>query len=141
MLKSIVLSVDFGLVVLIWLVQLIIYPSFAKINPDQFIAWHTVYTRWITVVVAPLMFAQLGLAIYLIAYFSGWTSWIRFALIVGAWLLTFFLAVPLHNALGAEGNKPDLIHRLVLVNWPRTLVWTFTAITTVIGLLFFWNDR
>ena len=52
---------SFGLVVLIWLVQVIIYPAFAEIEPDRFAPWHAGYTRAVTWIVAPLMLAQVAL--------------------------------------------------------------------------------
>lgn len=124
--------VDFGLVVLIWLVQLIIYPSFARIDRNVFIAWHGDYTRWITVIVAPLMFAQLFLSIWQLTSTQHVTSWIRLLLVVAVWLLTFFQAVPLHNQLNNEGNTTALTESLVTVNWPRTILWTLIF---VLGLI------
>jgi len=55
---------DFGMLVLIWLVQLIIYPSFEFTDKDAFLGWHEKYTGLITVVVLPLMLGQLGLTLY-----------------------------------------------------------------------------
>ncbi|MEJ7637421.1 MAG: hypothetical protein WKF75_05360 [Singulisphaera sp.] len=56
---------SFGLVVLIWLVQVIIYPAFAEISPDRFVSWHAGYTRAVTWVVAPLMLGQVALLAWL----------------------------------------------------------------------------
>jgi hypothetical protein len=53
--------VSFGLIVLIWLVQLVIYPAFASIAPERFARWHARYTRTVTWIVAPLMLGQAGL--------------------------------------------------------------------------------
>ncbi|MEO1009857.1 MAG: hypothetical protein AAFX53_01035 [Bacteroidota bacterium] len=50
---------DFGLVVLIWSVQLIIYPSFQFYNPIELLLWHGIYVHRITYVVLPLMVGQL----------------------------------------------------------------------------------
>src|SRR5919112_3032071 len=56
---------SFGLVVLIWLVQIIIYPAFAEIAPDRFARWHAGYTRAVTWIVAPLMLGQVALLAWL----------------------------------------------------------------------------
>lgn len=65
----------FGLVVLIWLVQLVIYPSLAHIAVDRFRDWHRRYTERVSLVVVPLMFAQLGLvALRLVCEAAGWTG-------------------------------------------------------------------
>ena len=52
---------SFGLVVLIWLVQVIIYPAFADIAPQRFTRWHAGYTRALTWIVMPLMLGQVAL--------------------------------------------------------------------------------
>jgi len=65
------LVVDFCLVVLIWLVQLIIYPSFRYMSPEQLAIWHPKYTTLITLVVGPLMLAQVAVV--------GWEVVSRFS--------------------------------------------------------------
>ncbi|MFT6745260.1 MAG: hypothetical protein ACJAR8_001821, partial [Bacteroidia bacterium] len=67
------LIVDFGLVVLIWMVQLIVYPSFLFYKDTELITWHTKYTPRITKIVAPLMFAQLSLSVF--GLFQGITAY------------------------------------------------------------------
>lgn len=130
--KSLSGMVDAGLFVLIWIVQLIIYPSFGKIDQSAFIEWHRSYTMNITLVVAPLMFAQLGLSIYELWVTPTAFSWIRILMIGAVWVLTFFLAVPVHNSLDIEGNTPTLVQDLVRANWPRTAIWTLIFL---LGLL------
>lgn len=118
------LIIDFGLVVLIWLVQLIIYPGFAYYSADELAIWHPKYTSLITFVVGPLMLAQV------IA--TGWSltsefSWLTLvvAILVGIlWWSTAFQAIPLHNRIDAGVDLPNTIASLVRVNWPRTILWT-----------------
>lgn len=116
--------VSFGLVVLIWLVQVIIYPAFAEITPSRFAAWHARYTRTITAIVGPLMFAQVGLmgALLLRRPRPAWVA--ASALVLVAWAATARLAVPLHDELQARGQDLDTIGRLVRINWVRTAAWT-----------------
>lgn len=57
---------SFGLVVLIWLVQVIIYPAFAESAPERFVLWHAGYTRALTWIVAPLMLGQVALLVWLL---------------------------------------------------------------------------
>ena len=61
MVSTLTLLADFGLVVLIWIVQLIIYPSFHVVANDAFAAWHKTYMALISYLVIPLMFGQVGL--------------------------------------------------------------------------------
>ena len=58
------LCIDFGLFILIWMVQLIVYPSFRCIDANLFSQWHDKYTGLISVFVVPLMFTQVGLVLY-----------------------------------------------------------------------------
>ena len=117
-------TIDFGLVVLIWLVQLIIYPSFKHVAPDAFVAWHTKYSMLISIVVIPLMFGQVAAVGYQLVYTPHWATWVSAGLVALAWISTFFQAVPLHNLLGAGQDISTHIVRLIEVNWNRTILWS-----------------
>ena len=87
--------VDFGLVVLIWMTQLVVYPSFTYFSENDLINWHSRYTTAISLIVMPLMLAQV--AIHGFALFQNFT-WLGFfvAVLIGlVWVNTFFFAVPL----------------------------------------------
>jgi hypothetical protein len=58
------LAISWGLLILIWLVQLIIYPGFQRISRDAFAAYHRWYVIRIAAVVLPLMVAELVLTIW-----------------------------------------------------------------------------
>lgn len=55
---------DFGLLVLIWLVQLVIYPSFLHYVNKELMIWNKIYTVFISLVLIPLMFGQLVTAVF-----------------------------------------------------------------------------
>lgn len=116
--------VDFGLVVLIWLVQLIIYPSFQYIDKAQMSDWHSKYTMLITIVVMPLMFGQV--ALHGVGLFQKPSLInILLAVLIGAvWVITFIKAVPLHNQIQQGVDLQNSITQLIQWNWPRTLLWT-----------------
>ena len=118
------LIVDFGLVILIWMVQLIVYPSFLYYDAKALITWHTRYTPRITSVVAPLMLAQLGLSMY--GLYQGITlSAIIYALLVTSmWLMTFRIFIPLHEKIQRGFATTEVLQKLVRINWYRTAVWT-----------------
>ena len=118
------LVVDFGLVVLIWLVQLIIYPSFRYMSPEQLAVWHPKYTNLITLVVGPLMLAQVAVVGWEVMSRFSWLALISAVLVGLTWVLTVFQAVPLHNQIAAGINLSDTVERLILANWLRTVVWT-----------------
>lgn len=117
---------DAGMLILIWMVQLIIYPSFAYYNPDELKKWHNTYTRKISLLVIPLMFGQLGAGIYELIDSGTVLSVIKITLIVCVWVITFAQFVPLHGSIDQTNPKelPLLVKTLVKKNRPRTLLWT-----------------
>lgn len=118
------IAVDLGLVVLIWLVQLIIYPSFQYMSTDQLAVWHPKYSNLITLVVGPLMLAQVGLVGWDVLNRFSWLA-VTSAVLVGLmWASTAFQAIPVHNAIAAGDASPETLSRLVSVNWVRTVGWT-----------------
>jgi len=116
--------VDFGLMVLIWLVQLIIYPGFEFSDRNAFLPWHRKYMGLVTFIVAPLMFFQLALILYQVFNNPHTLAFISLFLVAGVWVHTFIMAVPVHNRLNTDGNDKTLIRRLVKMNWIRTVIWT-----------------
>jgi hypothetical protein len=116
--------IDFGLVVLLWLVQQIIYPSFSQIAPERLVEWHAHYTQRVGYIVVPLMFGQLGLSVLAVWQVGDSLDWLDLFLVLSCWGLTLGFSVPLHQQIAAGESHPKVLTRLVLTNWPRTLVWT-----------------
>ena len=117
--------VDFGLFVLIWMVQLIAYPSLRFFQRPDIFAWHEYYTKMITLFVVPLMFSQLGLHLYgMVKSTFHWIQITSFVMILVVWLITFLKAVPLHAQIGQGVDLQESIESLIRINWLRTLLWT-----------------
>lgn len=117
--------VSWALVGLIWTVQLVHYPSFRYV-PD-FTDFHPHHTNSITLVVGPLMLAEVILA-FLAVHHSNW-SWqwlLPLFVVLLIWALTFFWAVPLHERLGTQRDEAT-IEALISANWPRTILWSLKA--------------
>jgi len=123
--------IDFGLLILIWLVQLIIYPSFRYCDSGQFQAWHYTYTGLISVFVVPLMFAQLGIYAWLAATRGQPWDYSAVGIIGLVWVVTFVWSVPCHDTLQRHGYDRQVIDNLVLSNWPRTIAWTALWLTHI----------
>lgn len=126
---------DSGMFVLICLTQLVIYPGFTYFTDDSLKQWHKVYTGRMTIVVMPLMLGQLLCGTFLLYEEVDVFSLIRILAILGAWLLTFLMAVPLHNKINKGINTNAIAKRLVVINRPRTLLWTIVFITTIVQVL------
>lgn len=126
------LITDTAALVLIWLVQLVIYPAFLHFQRAGFTVWHRAYTRRVTYVVLPIMLSQLGVYAYLLFHDFGLLLGVNTALILLVWTITFFRAVPLHGALDVAEDHLPLAAQLVAVNWWRTALWTTVWVVTLI---------
>ena len=126
------LLIDFGLVVLIWMTQIVVYPSFIYYSEANLIHWHTKYTTAVSMIVMPLMLTQIGIHSWQLLDQFSWLGLIALFLIALAWVNTFFFAVPLHNQISTNQHVMEAAQSLVKVNWYRTLLWTLVF---VLGLL------
>ncbi len=125
--------VDFGLVVLLWLVQLVIYPSFLKIQPDELVVWHRSYTFRASFIIIPLMFTQMVTWLFLVFSKTTGLELLGLGLVVTSWILTFFVSVPLHKKIERGEGSPEVLSALVTTNWYRTICWTAVFIVGLIA--------
>lgn len=116
--------VNFGLVVLIWLVQLIIYPSLAHVDTEEFRGWHRHYMQLISAIAGSLMMAQLALAVLVFLTAPDVSTLLILAGIAMVWASSLLLSIPCHTALRRDGKNPAVINRLIRTNWIRTVAWT-----------------
>jgi len=118
------LLLDFGLVVLIWIIQRIVYPSFLYYNTENLVAWHSVYTSRFSTIVIPLMLGQLGLSIYQVITLSSLYTFISLVIIILIWIATFLQFVPIHSKISKGIVNEKMLISLVKKNWFRTVLWT-----------------
>ncbi len=128
MLWPILLAVSWALTGLIWTIQLVHYPSFHYVAEADFQAFHRHHSSSITVIVMPLMLAELGISFWM-AVKNSWALPYLLPLlaVLAIWGCTFFLSIPFHNVLG-EGKDTAAIRQLIITNWPRTVLWTAKAL-------------
>lgn len=83
----------------------------------------------------PLMLAELFIS-FLLAYKSGFAPLesVALAMVIGVWLSTFLIQIPLHDQLSDE-NDPIVVSKLVKTNWIRTVLWSGKAILLTGGLV------
>jgi len=117
----------------IWFVQLVQYPMFARIGPLEFPAYATEYQRRVGWIVIGPMLLEVATAVGLVIWHSSFASrpaMIAALILLGvAWLFTFFVQVPIHERLRLAKDEAA-IHRLVSTNWGRTIAWTGRAVLT-----------
>lgn len=119
---------------LIWTIQVVHYPLFAKVGDVDWVAYERSHQTRITVVVAPLMLTELVTAalllLPLLSATTGRVDWLPLAgavLVAVIWTSTVFVQVPLHGRL-EQRFDPAAIARLVSTNWIRTIAWTLRAL-------------
>ena len=125
-------AVSWGLLILIWLVQTIIYPGLARIPADDFVQYHAWYVTRITMIVLPLMIGEVSIAIaWFILQDDTVYPMVAGGLVIIVWWSTITFQVPIHNSLRAGKDKSKL-RRLVATNWIRTVAWTIKAFLVVV---------
>jgi len=118
-------AATFAMTGVIWLVQLVQYPGFARVGAAEFGAFHRHHCRSIGFVVGPLMLLELLTALLLAT--AGEPPWfwsVMLGALLSIWLSTAVLQGPLHGRLTREGPRPELVRALVRGNWLRTFLWS-----------------
>ena len=119
--------VTFGLCILIWLIQLLHYPSFTFYEESHFPQAMLFHQRRISFIVIPLMFFELfltGRSFYQAQNVYTTTCLI---MLIGIWLSTFSLQVPAHEKLILKKDDQQ-IKKLVKTNWIRTILWSLKLV-------------
>ena len=129
------LAATWGLVGLIWFVQVVHYPLFASVGATEFTAYearHTSRTAW---VVAAFMPAEALTAAWLLidspeGVAAGLVA-VGLVLVALVWLSTALWQAPLHGRL-SDGYTTALHRRLVQSNWLRTGLWTVRGVLVLV---------
>lgn len=115
---------DAGLFVLIWMVQLVVYPSFLYYEKQNLVTWHKHYALGLSMIVIPLMFGQLILSGMQAYRLASTDAVISFILVISVWILTFVIFVPIHSKISENKATKAILKQLVNRNWLRTILWT-----------------
>ena len=133
------LVLDVGLLVLIWMIQLIVYPSFLFYTAKELIAWHKMYTKAIALIVIPLMLGQLGIIIYQVFLVQNTYTLTSIILVVFLWGITLLKFAPMHQQISEGNTHVQLLKKLVQNNWIRTLIWTILCAMSAASVFFLNN--
>jgi hypothetical protein len=118
-------AATWSMVGLIWFIQIVQYPGFARVGVGEFADYHAHHCRAIGWVVGPLMVVELLTAVILARVGEpGWFWSIMLGALLVIWLSTGGWQGPLHGRLAREGPRPELLRLLVRGNWLRTILWT-----------------
>ncbi|MET7030344.1 hypothetical protein [Sediminicola luteus] len=134
MIEAVRLLLDLGLIVLIWMVQLVVYPSFKYYPESDLVRWHQTYTVRIAYIVMPLMMGQLLLSGFQVYDSQSFYSVGSFMLVLSLWAITFSLFVPIHGKIESNSFIPKDLHQLEKRNWIRTFLWSLIFVWSVLEL-------
>ena len=96
----------------IWLVQIVVYPLFARVGEADYIRYHRFYSRRIPVPVIIPGFASFVLPIPLAMYGPAVPAWMSAANIIAGivgLLVTVLLEIPRHARLERAGKDGSVI--------------------------------
>lgn len=117
------------------MVQVVHYPLFARVSPENYVQYQQLHERYITPVVGIPMIIEIITAILLLSFMPKGISvvwvWTALILLIMVWLSTAFLQVPCHSKLNVAFDA-DAHRQLVNTNWIRTVGWSLR------GLLVAW---
>ena len=109
----------------IWVIQIVHYPSFHFIEKELYTAFQKFHMNKISIIVIPIMLAELITGMMLFLYKSSKSPFliISFVILVLIWLITGVFFSKAHNEL-MTGYQELVVNQLVVMNWIRTLLWT-----------------
>ena len=111
----------------IWVIQLLHYPSFHFINEKNYIEFQHFHMQRISFIVIPVMLIELASALLLSYFFRSSLTIILLALLLGIWGITFIFFTNMHQKL-TNGFDPSIVDKLVKINWSRTALWSLRLI-------------
>ena len=113
----------------IWVIQLVHYPSFRFTDREKYVSFQIFHMRNISFIVVPVMILEFLSGLLLVLYHSNQESLLRisFILLLIIWLVTALFFAQIHQKL-SKGYDETLVRNLVSLNWIRTLLWTIRTI-------------
>lgn len=131
-------AATFVMVGIIWFVQIVHYPLFARVGADVFPAYQAANTRWTTWVVLLPMTIELVTGALLAARpgdaVAATLTRLGLALIVLVWASTVLVQSPAHGRL-AQAFDGTVHAWLVGSNWLRTAAWSVRAALVAVLLV------
>ena len=120
----------------IWVIQLVHYPSFHFIELKQYTTFQRFHMSRISYVVIPAMFTELFTLILFIISTDKIDSFISISglLLILIWLMTAVFFSGMHQKL-TLGYDQAIVEKLVKLNWGRTLLWTLRLLLVSIYII------
>ena len=117
----------------IWVIQIVHYPSFHFIEKELYTAFQKFHMNKISIIVIPIMLAELitGMMLFLDKSSKSPFLIVSFVILVLIWLITGVFFSKAHNEL-MTGYQELVVNQLVVMNWIRTILWTLRLLLLII---------
>jgi len=123
----------------IWIVQVVHYPLFARYEREAFSKIMRQHQARIAGVVAGPMIVEFVTSCLLLYWrptsIPSWQAWLGLVCVLVCGLSTLFVVIPVHDKLENLGFHETILRQLITRNWSRTIAWTLHAILCGIMLL------
>ena len=120
----------------IWIIQLVHYPSFHFIEPNQYTTFQRFHMSRISYVVIPAMVTEIFTLILIIISIDQVNLIILASalLLIVIWLMTAVFFSGVHQKLKL-GYDQAVVEKLIKLNWGRTLLWTLRLLIISIYII------
>ena len=115
---------------IIWVIQLLHYPTFHFIKESDYVEFQHFHMLRISFIVVPAMIIELLSGFMLVYYFRSNLLILCLIILLVIWLITFVFFTKLHQSL-LGGYDKIIVDKLVQINWSRTVLWSLRLIILI----------
>ena len=115
---------------IIWVIQLLHYPTFHFIKESDYVEFQHFHMQRISFIVVPVMIIELLSGFMLVYYFRSNLLILCLIILLVIWLITFVFFTKLHQSL-LGGYDKIIVDKLVQINWSRTILWSLRLIILI----------
>ena len=115
---------------IIWVIQLLHYPTFHFIKESDYVEFQHFHMQRISFIVVPAMILELLSAFMLVYYIRSNLLNLGLIILLVIWLITFVFFTKLHQSL-LGGYDKIIVDKLVQINWSRTILWSLRLIILI----------
>ena len=115
---------------IIWVIQLLHYPTFHFIKESDYVEFQHFHMQRISFIVVPVMIIELLSGFMLVYYFRSNLLILCLIILLFIWLITFVFFTKLHQSL-LDGYDKKIVDKLVKINWSRTVLWSLRLIILI----------
>ena len=115
---------------IIWVIQLLHYPTFHFIKESNYVEFQHFHMQRISFIVVPAMILELLSAFMLVYYIRSSLLTVCLIILLVIWLITFVFFTKLHQSL-LGGYDKIIVDKLVQINWARTILWSLRLIILI----------